>query len=515
MTARAWRYIPGFAIGSVFAVLAWWGSPGSIPIDPDAQRHVMNGALLADMIRDRGWTHPITYATRYYVSYPALSLPYHPPVFPVMEAAAFAFFGVRYDVARALIALSLIGCAVLLYTLILLTHASPPLAFWSTAVFCALPATAALSREVMLEIPSLLFVLAAMHVMAVWLTGVKPQPRAGMAFAALAALAIWTKQQNIFLAGTPICYLVLAGRWRWLASRWLWTPVLIVGIAAAGVLTLPKLANLGNTGWKDWPLHQTIGHHVAFYSNAIWRNFGPVPAIALIAASCVYMVRKWRASAEGRYCDIYAAWALSCAALLLVIPPWDARYATHLAPAAVVLLLSSALSRPRLLGRRTVVPVLATGMILFSGRLRPAAGLYGYEEAARRIVSLQSRRALYCGSRNGAFVYGLRKAQPRAAGILIRADQVPAEVLTDSSEAHRFLYEYAIDTVVIDRPAPGCEVLAEAPSIEAAFRSAIYKEHGTSTGSVAVYRNTHLSSNPKNAFRPRSGIRRDPGQVNF
>src|SRR5258706_10530435 len=69
-------------------------------VDTDAARHAMNGAFLYDLVRTGHILHPIDYAKVYYSRLPSLSMPFHPPVFPAVEAIFFAAFGVNLLTAR-------------------------------------------------------------------------------------------------------------------------------------------------------------------------------------------------------------------------------------------------------------------------------------------------------------------------------------------------------------------------------------------------------------------------------
>src|SRR4051812_39977535 len=51
-------------------------------IETDAARHVMNGVFLRDLIVRGTFTDVLSFARAYYAHLPALSLPYHPPLFP-------------------------------------------------------------------------------------------------------------------------------------------------------------------------------------------------------------------------------------------------------------------------------------------------------------------------------------------------------------------------------------------------------------------------------------------------
>jgi 4-amino-4-deoxy-L-arabinose transferase-like glycosyltransferase len=144
---------------------ALWGlrgiETGNI-VDTDAARHAMNGAFLHDMVREGELTSPVQYAKAYYGRYPALSLPYHPPLFPLVESVFFFGFGVNLVTARILVALFVAMAAVLLYHLILRTHQSHLLAFLATATFFWINGSQRVAADVMLEFPSLALAIAAL-----------------------------------------------------------------------------------------------------------------------------------------------------------------------------------------------------------------------------------------------------------------------------------------------------------------------------------------------------------------
>src|SRR5215471_16124288 len=89
-----------------FGILSLRGVAGSSIADYDPPRHALNGAFVLDLFRHGKVLHPVQFGYWYYSRLPALSLPYHPPVFPAIEALAFAVFGVSPVVARLTVAVA-------------------------------------------------------------------------------------------------------------------------------------------------------------------------------------------------------------------------------------------------------------------------------------------------------------------------------------------------------------------------------------------------------------------------
>src|SRR5215475_2141699 len=103
-----------YCIALLFLLLALYGVNKTEVIDTDAARHAMNGAFIYDWIRTGNLLHPIAYGKAYYNRLPALSIPFHPPMFPAMEAVFFALFGVNLFTARLTVAFCVAVSAFLL-----------------------------------------------------------------------------------------------------------------------------------------------------------------------------------------------------------------------------------------------------------------------------------------------------------------------------------------------------------------------------------------------------------------
>ncbi|NUN23509.1 MAG: glycosyltransferase, partial [Candidatus Jettenia caeni] len=52
----------------------------------DAERHLMDGAFILDFLREMPISNIYDFTTHYYARYPAISIGYHPPFFPCIEA---------------------------------------------------------------------------------------------------------------------------------------------------------------------------------------------------------------------------------------------------------------------------------------------------------------------------------------------------------------------------------------------------------------------------------------------
>lgn len=127
----------------------WW---------TDAPSIALNGELVRDYIA-AGFPHaPLAFANAWFLRYPALSISLYPPLFPMAEAAMFAVFGFSHPVAQATVAAFTALAAYGAY--LTARTALPPLAAAGfTLLLFATPGMMLWSRQVMMEIPSLAFLL--------------------------------------------------------------------------------------------------------------------------------------------------------------------------------------------------------------------------------------------------------------------------------------------------------------------------------------------------------------------
>ena len=97
----------------------------------------------------------------YFVHFPALSMPYHPPLFPAVEALFYAAFGVSPVSARLAVAGFVAGAVLLFFHQVRSLNKNSYVAAACVLIFFSLPLTQMLSADVMLELPALFWVLAS------------------------------------------------------------------------------------------------------------------------------------------------------------------------------------------------------------------------------------------------------------------------------------------------------------------------------------------------------------------
>lgn len=466
-----WRLAP-YLLALFFAAWALRWVEANNVVDTDAARHAMNGAFIRDLVANGQITHPIQYGKFYYGHLPALSMPFHPPMFPLIESVFFAIFGVNVLAARLAIALATAVSVFLLYRLIVSMHGSPWMALAVTASFGFWKEAQVVAGDVMLEYPAMVFTLGALLA----LRGMIEEDSLGrsLVFAVLAAAAVWTKQQAIFLAGVPFLYAVLAGKWRFLLRKNLWiaTAILLAAAAALSALALP----FKGTGMDQVSVTYDTGgillHNLRFYAGVFRLMMGAVPAVLLACAFLAALLGPRR-----RQNAFYLAWVITAFGLLLLIVPFSARYLFFGMPAAILIAYNEVFwVAERLIGHRYAwcAPAAAALVCSVAGLLTPAIFMRGPSEAAAALVNGQARRVLYCGSADGNFVFAVRARDPKLNTVVISGDKLPASVLNPAG-FDRFVQEYGVNDVIIERTARAqpCDSVAASPPASLTFDRAI------------------------------------------
>ena len=455
-----------------YAIALWFGAwslrglESGTPVDSDAARHAMNGVFFHDLVRHGDPLHLVDFAKSYYSRYPSLSMPYHPPLFPAVEALFFFVLGVNFFAARVAIALATAVAALLMYRLALRTHGSHAVAAASTVLFFSLPCTLILSSDVMLEMPTLALVLAAMLLLpglgGAW------SLRRGMAYALVAAAAVWSKQNVVFLGLVPFAYAALEGRWRAFKSATLWVPACVFGVLVLALASLAVLFGVaGNRAWPPFRLIPILSHNVPYYAGVMRSEFGVVGMALVVIALVVTLVGLRRGGA--RASAPYLAWIACVFAVAFLMPPYDYRYVFFAYPALAILVSSVLLGAGRKLlpERLAWLPPATLAALAFAAHIAtPPAFVNGPAAAAKLIAAARPDRVLYCGRSNGNFIFALRALDPDLRTAIIRGDKLPREVFTPAAFG-KFAHDYGVQYIVLERsivPRPWYGLLEPAPA---------------------------------------------------
>jgi hypothetical protein len=397
---------------------------------------MMNGALLYDIFRTGGIFDPVRFAVSYYSRLPAISMPYHPPLFPLVESLFYAAFGVHYWVARLAIAVALAVCIFLMVRLVETTHGSYWLAFSTVLILFSCGPSQRLAGDVMLEIPALAITLAALYFLRGLASTGELTAIEGISFALAASAAVWTKQNTLFLVAVPWLLVLLNGTWATLRRRTIWVSTAIV-LAFSALLAsitrshIDQVSTWENRRWPDIPIH-----HALFYLQTMLEIWG-WPAALLALAIALHIYRRLRGERDAAV-NLYIAWAMAAFSLPLLVDAWDPRYLYFCYPPLIVFTLSTWAKIS------TAIPV-ALALAFFVLHVnQPPQYLHGLDEAAKAAVGPGVQCIVCFGPNNGSFI-----AEVRAAGLAVQTTVIRGDKLPAASVNEEFLHRFGISRVVI------------------------------------------------------------------
>lgn len=437
----------GAALAVLFSLWCMLANDLTHVIDPDAARHSLNGALIYDMIRTGEWRHPIHFAERYYAHFPAISIPYHPPMFPAIEALMYAGLGMSTFTARLAVAICAGGSIWLLFLLTLRLHGSVCLATAVVLTFCSTPVSVQVGREVMLEYPALLFVFASIRFLDLdrW-----TRLTTAMTFAFIASLAVWTKHA-VFLGLVPWFLLLMERRWQMVRRVPIWAFSAFFGAACIGLAGLVALADFSgeNAEWPSRTVAQSVSNNSVFYLRTFLANFGiagtVVSAAGVLIALCFMPHHRHR---EAR--NLCFAWALTAFLVPLFVRAYDPRYLGFMLPAVFILTyMGMYYVFERLVSARFAsLATLAVGLVFFAMHMRTDR-LYvkGTSEVAA-IVAGEHARALYLGPYAGEFIHAVRVLDPTLESAVTRGDQF-APTVSRPNDLLSFVKAHGISLIVV------------------------------------------------------------------
>ena len=485
-----------YLLAILFGLWSLRGAGSPAPVDTDAARHAMNGVFVHDLVMSGRLAHPIEFGKEYYGKLPALSMPYHPPAFPVFESLFFFLFGVKLLSARLAVAVAVGVCTVLLYRLVRYTHCTAELAACVTVSMLSLLSAQAVGTEVMLEFPALAFALAALYCLRDLDRGY-PLGRA-LLFAVFASASVWTKQHGVFLGAVPPLCALMTGRWRLLFGKAMWISSAIFAGAVAALIRIS--APFQETGVNEvsttaedarWVLLNNLG----FYSKTILAEMVGLPglfaAVTIIFLVIAFRKKTWRTLRLG----LYLAWAVAMLPVLLLVGSYNERYLFFALPALLVIgYVAMFQGAAAIFGeqRAGLLPLAFTALWLIAGLFFHPQFLHGPGEAAA-VVMRKPGRVVYCGDADGNFVFAVRALDPNLKMTVVSGEKLPDSAFTaDTFET--FCRRHGIEWVVLENTPNRAkwDVLRGHPAPSMKLQDTIPLDSSRSRwhGNVQVYRFT-------------------------
>ena len=293
----------------------------------DAPRHATNCLFWWDYLASFS-VHPVEFALRYYARYPSINPIGYPPVFYLLEGAAFSLVDVSPFVAKGLVLAFALGAG--LYLTAWLRRWVAEQAGWGGALLVLQPGNIEWANAVMLNVPSMALGLAALYHGRRWLE-VPSSPHIYPAVL-LGVLGTLTYIPTGIVVFVFLAWVVADRRWRLLWNR------RTLALAFISVVILLPWA-LVVTNWTPiyvdhvFPRTSSVSRveHWTFYL----RHLPEILSSSLLGVLVLSIVvgicdRYWR-----REVKLILIWGIVSYIALSYMGAREARYALLLAPPAV------------------------------------------------------------------------------------------------------------------------------------------------------------------------------------
>ena len=386
----------------------------------DAARHALNGFFWIDYLRDFTWDAK-GYALSYYARFPAIDPASRPPLFYLLEGAAFTLLGPSPYVAKGLVLCFSLLAAVYLWAW--LRRWISEEAGWAAGLFLLLPGITRWSHAIMLNVPALAFSMAALYHTRCWLEAPKGSMRDFWLATVLTLLVILT----YYTAGVVVfavagCVMFHRGLGKPFGSK----KILSILITTAVFLPFTWLI----VHWAPTPLNWVVPNPMnivklsswTFYPNQVLGlcNLHLLVLAAVGAGSCLWN-QRWRYEVIS-----LGIWIFSLYVPLSLLEAKELRYAlllsaplVGLAAIAVVQIcegIANRFSRLQLASRSITVAAFLTLLLWQVGVAATyrVMSVSGYQDVAAFMAQVAPEEPVFFdGFYDGTFTFYMRAGDDR------------------------------------------------------------------------------------------------------
>ncbi len=429
-------------------------SEGSISMNGDMSRHLMNGALILDFFRELPLADPLRFLYRYYAAYPALSLGFHPPLLPMVEAPFFALLGVSVFSGRVVILAFLLAGIRGWFALIRLVF-DRKVAFLSSLLLVTNPFIVRHSRTVMTDIPALSMVMITVYLFERYSRG---RERTLSLFLTSLLLSALARPQTLFMIAVYLLHGVTSGGVRRFRSSLTAPRFLLSTFCLSGLIVLTLRFGSHNLSWLTHGslLHGFRRESILYPLECLGMyHFAP---FTLTAAVISLFIALWRK--EGRVA-LFLLWIGCCYLQAVCIGPSEPRYSLYWIPPFCLLMALL----PSLPGRRWSVVATICILAMVASQFVTAFAMEsepmeGYRDTARYLAEEgKGKIVLYSSDLDtGYFCFFTRSLDPWRKSLVLRADKILATSnynkivenrITRRGDLYKVMTDLGIDHVVL------------------------------------------------------------------
>jgi 4-amino-4-deoxy-L-arabinose transferase-like glycosyltransferase len=408
------RLLLGLSLLLVAAVLLRGIHKGEFSENVDETVHASTGLYVASLIHDLPLRHPIQYTYRYYAQYPSLGIVMYPPAFYIIEGIAFSIFGASVVTARmTVLFLALFG---MYFWFKLVSELEDEYtAALSTILLAFLPSVLKYEKVVMLDIPLMVFCIAASYFWIIYL-------RRGAArhlywFATFLCLAFLTKHHAIYLPIWCLITLIALKKWDRVWNRKALGAAAVCALVLAPVYIVQIFMNVSLAlNLKGTSANATM------WWGYYWSKLPELIGWGAVVLSVVgIMVSLLHPKREGTI--VMLAWIVSCYVFFSLIRHKEARYIIYWVPAYAYFAVAPFTRRTslpwlRFVGAALVTVVLASYTVRAWTYQRPYVS--GYAQVAQHLTQQQGGCVLVDMDLPGNFVFFMRADDPARRFVILR-----------------------------------------------------------------------------------------------
>lgn len=477
---------------------------GSISLNGDMPRYLMNGAYFYDLLHDLPFENPIQYTKEYFVKYPALSIGHHPLLPSLAEVPSFFLFGISVFSAK-ITTLAFVLLGIFAWFELVKKLYNSHIAILSSLLFLTSPMIVEYSRVMMSEIPALALIIVATYWFFRYCENERPHEAIGYVLSFV--LACYAKQMVFFMFPIFFVYLGLTK-----GIRFLLKPQTLLSCVAIVILLIP----LAVMTWKFSPTNvsvvtrnivkppvpkveevvekkvevvvkekdgflQSVGTYIhwkltstkwLFFPTVLWKEQVSLVPLLLSVGAMVMMV--WRREKRSLY---FFLWVMAMYGMMTYMGVYLPRLGIYWIPPVC---LFAALSLETVNSRvwRIVVALLLIGSVGYQfdvGFASEPEYAKGYEEAASYVVNhAKGASVLYSANVDtGYFPFFVRKIDPEGRVVVLRADKVLStsflnriveDKISTPAEIYDVLQDFGTCYVVLEEgryQSPALNLLAE------------------------------------------------------
>ncbi|HXV27890.1 MAG TPA: glycosyltransferase family 39 protein [bacterium] len=394
---------------------------------PDAERILMDGVFIMDFFRAMPLNRVYEFITGYYAQYPALSLGYRMPFFPMVEALFNAVFGVHIWSSRLAILTFAYAGAIAWYKLIERIF-DKTTAFWSTLIVMTTPYVVQWGWYTMGELSFFAMCMVTAYFFYRYTENFQPKY---LYFATVfLGLSVFTKQTALFMLLWFVPYLAVKAGLRDCLKRkeiWVSLALCLIIFAAFAVITLRL---------DDWNIMQSVGiknkaypawrlrwDNLQFYPAAIQKDHltGPVLILGLLGLGASIYKKDSRII-------FFLLLILSNYLFFTYLVAKEPRYAICWIPAFSLFAALPAHYLKKIKPLRTGVSAILAAVVLYQAGhayAMPPRFASGYHEAAEYVMRHRiSPMVFFDGHLDGYFIYFIRRLDRERSVYILRGDKL-------------------------------------------------------------------------------------------